>query len=463
MNLLSISWLKRPAQSKWFPLIPQLVTLIFFALLVWGGWGVSTDDNSFAKILRNTNFANLIVWSYWWPLIIIATIFIGRVWCTVCPVELLTAITSRIGLKRRVPSWLRSGWIITVFYILILLVGIHTLAIHRQPHRMSLYLLLLFVSAVLVALIFEKRAFCSYVCPVGHLLGLYSLLSPFEWRADDLDKCRQCKTKDCISKKNHYRIVGRSCTSNLYPAKISDNRECLLCTQCLKACPYKNLRFSLRKPGQDLFKNVSFTPAQMMFLFVVAGFVVYEILSEWSASKTVLTWLPMKLVHVLGTSEKMGSFLSASVMFLFYPAIFLLGIYLLLRRTSKISLRRTASLLCVLLIPTMAAAHILKSLLKMISRIPYWEYVFSDPVGVSTATKLTSKSLVLNQSIPDALYSTVSYVSILVMFVALVGIIFLLKVSSSFKAHELKVKAVIFCGAIAYWGIFAVTICLWRF
>jgi len=463
MNLLSISWLKRLAQSKWFPLVPQLVTLIVFALLVWGGWGVSTDDNSFAKILRNTNLANLIVWSYWWPLIIVATILIGRVWCTMCPVELLTAICSRIGLKLRVPSWFRSGWIITAFYILILLVGVHTLAIHRQPHRMSLYLLLLLVSAILVALIFEKRTFCSYMCPVGHLLGLYSLLSPFEWRADDLDKCQQCKTKDCISKKNHYRIVGRSCTSNLYPAKIRDNRECLLCTQCLKVCPYKNLRFSLRKPGQDLFESVSFTPAQMMFLFVVAGFVVYEILSEWSASKTVLTWLPMKLVHVLGTSGRMGSFLSASVMFVFYPAIFLLGIYLLLRLTSKTSLRRAASLLCVLLIPTMAAAHILKSLLKMISRIPYWEYVFSDPIGVSTATKLTSKSLVLNQSITDALYSTVSYVSILIMFVALVGIIFLLKVSSSFKALGRKVKAVIFCGAIAYWGIFTVTIFLWRF
>lgn len=463
MNLLSVSWLKKIAQSKWFPLVPQLITLSVFALLVMGGWGISTDDNSFAKILRNTNFANLMVWSYWWPLIIIATIFIGRIWCTFCPVELLTAITSRIGLKRRTPSWLRSGWIITAFYVLILLVGVHALAIHRQPHRMSLYLLLLFASAIFVSLIFEKRAFCSYVCPVGHLLGLYSLLSPFEWRADDLDTCRQCKTKDCISKKNHYRITGRSCTSNLYPAKIGDNRECLLCTQCLKACPYKNLRFSLRKPGHDLSMSVNFSSAQMIFLFVVAGFVVYEILSEWSASKTVLTWLPIKLVNVLGTSEAMGSFLSASVMFLFYPAIFLMGIYLLLRLTSKTSLRQAASLLCILLIPTMAAAHILKSLLKMVSRIPYWEYVFSDPIGISTATQLITKSVALNQSVPDALYSTVSYISILLMFVALVGIIFLLKVSSSSKALNRKVKAVIFCSAFAYWGIFTVTIFLWRF
>ncbi len=99
----------------------------------------------------------------------------------------------------------------------------------------------------------------------------------------------------------------------------------------------------------------------------------------------------------------------------------------------------------------------------MISRIPYWEHVFSDPIGVSTATQLTNKSIVLNKSMPDALYSTVSYASVLFMFVALIGIILLLKVSTSFKEHGLKAKAVIFCGAIAYWGIFTVTIFLWRF
>ena len=96
MNLFKIGWLKGIAQSKWFPLLPQVAMLAVFCLLIWGGLGVSTKDNAFAKILRNTNLANLIVWSYWWPLIIITTIVIGRMWCTVCPMELLTAIASEL-------------------------------------------------------------------------------------------------------------------------------------------------------------------------------------------------------------------------------------------------------------------------------------------------------------------------------------------------------------------------------
>ncbi|MHC4542956.1 MAG: 4Fe-4S binding protein [Planctomycetota bacterium] len=459
MNLFKIVWLKRVAQSKWFPLWPQCAMLAILCLLIWGGLGVSTNDSTFAKTLRNTNLANLIVWSYWWPLIIITTIVIGRIWCTVCPMELLTAITSRIGLKRQAPSWFRSGWIITSFYVLIILVGLHTLAIHRQPHRMSLYLLLLLVTSITVSLIFEKRAFCSYICPVGHLLGLYSLLSPFEWRADDLGTCEACMTKDCIAKKNHYRMVGRSCTSNLYPAKIEDNRDCLLCTQCLKACPYKNLRFSLRKPGANLYRHVEFTPAQMVFLFVAAAFVIYEILSEWSSSKAVLIWVPVKLGEILGMHGAIGSFMSASVMFVLYPAVFLLGIYLLGLLLCKTSFREMSMMLCVLLIPTIAAAHVLKSLLKMVSRIPYWQYVFSDPRGISTAMKISN----MNQSIPKAMYSVQSYTSIFLMSFAFVAMVFLLRRSVLFRSYNRKGKVLLFCGAIAYWGVFAVTIILWRF
>ncbi|NQT25467.1 4Fe-4S binding protein [candidate division KSB1 bacterium] len=55
---------------------------------------------AFAKVLRNTNLANLIVWSYWWPIIIIISIFWGRLWCTVCPIELITTLSARIGMIR---------------------------------------------------------------------------------------------------------------------------------------------------------------------------------------------------------------------------------------------------------------------------------------------------------------------------------------------------------------------------
>ena len=133
-------------------------------------------------------------------------------------------------------------------------------------------------------------------------------------------------------------MVGRSCTSNLYPAKIKDNRRCLLCTQCLKSCPYKNLRFSLRMPCRDLFGSPVFTWAGMVFLLVVAAFVVYEILSEWSSSKAVLTWIPAQVARLLAVDGAAASLLSAVVMFVFYPAVFLGCVYLLIALTITLTI-----------------------------------------------------------------------------------------------------------------------------
>ncbi len=366
MNLLRVRWIAGLLSRRWFPLLPQLTMLAAFSMLIAGGLGVTTRDAGFAKVLRNTNLANLLVWSYWWPIIIVAAVLFGRIWCMVCPMELVAALAVRIGLRRKVPRLLKSGWIITAFFTLILIVGIHTLSLHRIPRRMAFYLLMLLGAALLTSLIYEKRAFCSYVCPVGHLLGLYALVSPFEWRADDISVCKSCKTKDCVTKKNRYRMVGRSCTSNLYPATIRDNRDCLLCTQCLKACPNDNIRFSVRKPFADFFGPIELRPAQAGFVLLVAAFIVYEILSEWSVSKAFLTWVPQHLTSALGVTGSTAGFISAVVMFIVFPAVLLsVTVALAKIRPGAAPIGTISTTLALLLIPTMASVHLLKAILKM--------------------------------------------------------------------------------------------------
>jgi ferredoxin len=437
--------------------------LVVFILLVAGGWGVTTADAGFAKVLRNTNLANLIVWSYWWPLIIIAVVLLGRAWCTVCPVELVSFVCGRIGLGRQVPAWLRTGWPMTVFYVGILLVGVHALAIHRLPHRMALYLLALVGVAVVVSLIFRRRAFCSYVCPVGHLLGLYAMVSPFQWRADDLDKCKSCSSKDCVAKENELRLVGRSCTSDLYPATITDNRDCLLCTQCLKACPYDNLRFSVTRPLTDLLKGVALKPAVVTFILVVSGFVVYEILSEWAKSKAILTWIPAKLTTTFGIEGPMAGFVSATVMFVLFPAVLFLVVGLLARLTSGESVGRVVKALAILLIPTMAGAHIIKSLLKMMSRIPYWSYAFTDPKGIDTAQAVIDNRISLNNHLPEALAPVVTHVSTVILVVSLAGTVLILRRSPTVTGIRPAAKVFVAAGSFVYWGVFIATWLLWRY
>ncbi len=441
----------------------QIAMLGVFAFIIVNGWGVSGDDPKFVKILRNTNLANLLVWSYWWPVIIVITIFFGRLWCTVCPMELLSSLSSRVGFSRKVPRWLRSGWVITAFYTIVLLVGIHTFAIHRYPHRMAIYMLILLAVSVVCGLIYRKRAFCSYVCPVGHLLGLYAMIAPFKWTVKQPSTCKACKSKDCIAKENRERLIGRSCTSNLYPATIEDNSECLLCTQCLKACPYDNPTVAIRTPFADFSKRISLRTAEIAFILLVAGFVVYEVLSEWPTSKSIITWLPNLLIEAFGVSGLGASFVSAVTMFVIYPAVLLLAVHIPTRMGPRISLRQTAQSLSLLLIPTMAGAHIIKALLKTVSRIPYWKYVIEDMEGVETAGMIMKDPSVLDKTIPTALAPIITMLAVILLVISLIGVIVIFKKSPAIKDCQPSAKASIAFAAIAYWLIFAATICLWRF
>jgi ferredoxin len=437
--------------------------LLALGLLIAGGLGVSTSEAEFAKVLRNTNLANLLVWSYWFPLVVAAAILLGRVWCMVCPMELVTFLAGRIGLRRKVPHLLKSGWVITVFYSLILIVGVHALAVHRLPHRMALYLLMLPAVAVVVSLIYEKRAFCSYVCPVGHLLGLYALVSPLQWRANDISVCKSCKTKDCVAKRNHYRIAGRSCTSNLYPATIKDNRDCLLCTQCLKVCPYDNLGWSTRWPFAGFFGAIELRAAQVGFILLVSGFVVYEILSEWSVSKAVLTWLPRHFVSALGITGPMTALVSAIVMFIAFPCALLLAVVLLAKIRSTVLAGTIAKTLALLLLATMASAHLTKAILKMTSRIPYWPHALSDPKGIVTAQEILGGKLVLDKSVPNALYPITSFVTAVMFLIALLATLLIFRKAPPMRNLDSGVEVPLLLGVLAYWSIFGFMIFMWRF
>lgn len=386
-----------------FPLVLQLLTLSVFLLLIVGGLAVDTDDMAFAKVVRNTNLANLIVWSYWWPLIILSAVFLGRVWCMVCPMELVTSLAARVGLKRRPPAFLRSGWLMTVFYILILFIGIHTLAIHRVPFRMAIYMVFLLGAAVAVGLLFARNTFCAHICPVGHLLGLYARLAPVGWGVRDTSVCADCKDRSCVSDETAYVFQGRSCGVGLRPVRLDDNTQCLLCGQCLKACDHNNPDLDGRpNPGwfpRRWFKDVlalkPLTPAQVAFCVVVSGFVIYELFTEWGTTKALLMWTPESVEHVLGVSGALGHGLVKSLtLFVVLPVLLWFLPFGAFRLAGgRLSLSDYLLKIGIAFIPIMAAAHAIKSLLKMTSRIPYWQYVVSDPLGVGTAQGILDKTI----------------------------------------------------------------------
>lgn len=240
-----LRWLvtRRPFQ---FGLIaPNLLT--FTVIVLAGLVGTATGA---------MNFSTIFVWLAWWGLLVLVLIPLGgRAWCAMCPIpapgEWLArgAIVVRsergFGFGLAWPRRLQNLWPAFGGLLLLVLFG---LIVTTRPLVTALLLLGLALVALVTHLVFERRVFCRYLCPVGALLGIYSMAAPLELRARDLDVCRQCRGKAC------YRGgPGYPCPTFQFPGGgLARNTYCLLCTECLKACPYDNLTLRLRPFGADL-------------------------------------------------------------------------------------------------------------------------------------------------------------------------------------------------------------------
>jgi polyferredoxin len=446
-------------KSHYFLVSVQFVTLFIFVFLIYGAIGITTQDKDFAVILRNTNLANLIVWSFWWPMIVVTAILFGRFWCSICPMELVTSFFGRIGLRKKPGKLLKSGWVITMFYFVILVIGIQTLAIHRIPRYMAIYMLILFAIALVSGLVWEKRTFCTYICPIGHLLGLYSMLSSKKLRVIDTEVCNSCKTKDCISKSNHYNFTGRSCTSELFPKTITDNRACILCGQCHKSCTKDNIAIQKRKIAADLFTDIKLTWAEIAFFMVVSGFVVYEILSEWKTSKKIIISVPDFFNRVLHTSGSFSGTVKAMVLFVLLPIAFYMVFVLLKRTIGKENWKKSFTQLVMVLLPISASMHLLKALLKTTSRIPYWEFVLLDPKGVETAQMLQDNPGLLNKEMISGL---TPFISVIAIMLSIGGILLSLLVIRKQKFMSRASGIISVISVLIYAGIFLATLVAWR-
>lgn len=176
-DLLRVPGVRRLILWRGFPYVFQGVTLAAFLALLVIGWQRYTPSGVSQKLYAQTNLAALMVWGLWWPAMIWLTVLFGRAWCMVCPLELVSNVSERLGRRlglrqRPLRSWIASGAIIVFLYALIQFF-VAGAEIRRVPAYTSFFLIALLALAVLTGLFLKDRAFCRGFCPVGLLLSAY--------------------------------------------------------------------------------------------------------------------------------------------------------------------------------------------------------------------------------------------------------------------------------------------------
>ena len=233
-DLLTVPLLGAFLRWRHFNTLLLAPTLLFFGIVVGAGlFGEQTTDNP----------AILLTWILWWPAVIFTFFLVGRVWCVICPFGYVGDVAQKIvTLGRKAPRLLKNMW--WRLGLFLLLTWFTTLfALDRTPRSTAWLALTLTCGAVALAVVYKKRVFCRYVCPVGGIFGLYSMTAPLALSARDQTVCKsRCRGKDCAA----------ACTWFQFPAHMDRGAECSLCLDCVRACPHDNLALRAQPIGHDL-------------------------------------------------------------------------------------------------------------------------------------------------------------------------------------------------------------------
>ncbi|AFZ46025.1 nitrogen assimilation regulatory protein [Cyanobacterium stanieri PCC 7202] len=229
---------------------------------------------------RDQNFALNLFWAWWWPLILVAFPFVGRLWCSVCPFmiygEVTQKLTQTLFPNYQLKKWPRKtaekwgGWFLFTGFALILLWE-ELWDLPNTAYLSSCLLLLITAGAMICSAIFERRFWCRYLCPIGGMNGMFAKLAMTELRAQQGTCSAECNTYQCY-KGGPEKGEGQEtngCPLYSHPAQMQDNRDCVLCMTCLKACPHRSVTFNLRPPAVELWTTHQPRSYEVALLFLL--------------------------------------------------------------------------------------------------------------------------------------------------------------------------------------------------
>ena len=228
-------------------ILPNVV--VFMIVLSSGFFGNPTG---------NLNFSVAVVWILWLTAVEFMILFLGRTWCTVCPLPAFGEWIARrriysmpylrkpfsLGLK--FPKSLNNMWGSGLGFLGISLVVPWLVT---RPYVSSMLFAALIILGVGTTLLFTRRFFCRVLCPANSYIGYHANISFFAVRSKDKSICDKHIAKECL----RGGPKGHACPwVTPYPGGLSENTWCGQCYECLKSCPLDTMTVKYRMIGQEI-------------------------------------------------------------------------------------------------------------------------------------------------------------------------------------------------------------------
>ena len=371
IELTRSPFLKAVLKSRYPQLAVFIVMLVGYLFAIMAGL-VGTPVGSH-------NFSIVFVWIAWWAtLILVAVPFFGRGWCAVCPIPLpgewlqrgavLTPPDKRPKwLNRRWPRAFRNIWLQNISFLLL---ALFSSVLLTTPNITGIVLAAMLFAAIGLSIVFERRSFCRYLCPVGGFIGLYSQTAPIELRIKDKQVCAVCEGKPCYNGSAN----GYGCPWDVFPGGLTKNSYCGLCMECIRTCPHDNIAVNVRPFSADLARPSARMDEAFKAFIMLGSAMIYAgvLLGPWGTVKDA--------AYNVGTSA-----------WFLYAAIFLSVIFIMMPSLLALCVTRFENLnifkkrfatLSTALIPLGLMFWVAFSLSFVLTNASYILASLSDPLGL---------------------------------------------------------------------------------
>jgi len=240
--------------SRFVTTVRILVSGLFFYAIYLG----------FAYPGKENLFTTALFWGLFWPFFIVTTLpTFGRIFCGICPHGFLGRYITRIGLKKKMPSWLANRYI-GIFLLFLGWWGVYYAfpGAMRSPLGTAILFSVMTAVAFLFYFLYREMSYCKYICPIGTALRAYGKLS-FTFFGSYQTACGSCKTFDC----------AQSCPYGLSPFNFNKKHtigDCTLCMECTHAC--EAIHYRVVPPGYAIYQKFKPLAAEIwVYLLILAA------------------------------------------------------------------------------------------------------------------------------------------------------------------------------------------------
>ncbi|MEM9954095.1 MAG: FesM [Chloroflexota bacterium] len=406
-DLLSIPIIGSALKSRYGRLLLQIPLLIITIALLYDGF---TGPQNAAE-----NLATVLPWVHYRGLIVLALLLLGNVFCMGCPFTIPRTLAKKLSISgARFPQFLRNKWLAIIALFAIFFIYEY-LDLWASPTLTAWLIVAYFVASFALEAFFKESVFCKYVCPLGSFNFVYASSAPTQIAIKDHAVCQSCQGKECVNGSYttesiiridkipfidadgnlHYKDVQvehnpqgtLGCGTELFPPQIKGNMDCVLCLDCVRACPHDNIGWMARTPGRELLKSGTWAKRWDMSLFVImlSFFAVVNAFGMVPPVFDLLEWF----ATIGFTDEFVPLFLIFFVGAILAPIVFALGAakisQIITNTAEQLSLRDTVATFAPAFIPLglgiWIAHYVFHFLIAPLSFVPILQEFFGATRG----------------------------------------------------------------------------------